>query len=224
LVLYFHHVHPDIDHYTSLTPEAFARGVDEVLTDFEPLDPAAVLDWPQLTVTNRPRVLLTFDDGYRDLLTYALPVLEARGLRAVFFVCTRLLGPRDADPRADYLDWTQCAALHGAGHVIASHGLTHTPLDRLSDEERAAEVRESIYELRDLLGLPKAVYAYPYGIQAPVPEQIAGVGPLLAFGSVKAPARPWTAAPLAIRRTYLPTGGEDSWPGLVRSWRRQWEE
>jgi peptidoglycan/xylan/chitin deacetylase (PgdA/CDA1 family) len=36
--------------------------------------------------------LVTFDDGYEDNLTQALPVLEALGIQAVFYVSTALIG------------------------------------------------------------------------------------------------------------------------------------
>jgi peptidoglycan/xylan/chitin deacetylase (PgdA/CDA1 family) len=39
-------------------------------------------------------VMLTFDDGYRDNFTEALPVLRAHGLPATFFVTTRFLDTR----------------------------------------------------------------------------------------------------------------------------------
>jgi peptidoglycan/xylan/chitin deacetylase (PgdA/CDA1 family) len=219
LVLYFHHVHPQLRHYTSLTPDAFARGLDTVLRHFAPAEPGVVTGDPPGT----PQVLFTFDDGYRDLLTGAVPALAERGIRAVFFVCTHLLGGSGPDPRDDYLDWDDCAALRAGGHLIASHGLTHVPLTGLSPADAAAQVTDSLGTLHDRLGLDRAVYAYPYGIEAPIPERLPGLGPVRAFGSVKAPARPWPAAPRSIRRTYLPTGAEDGWDRLTRSWRTQWE-
>ena len=41
-------------------------------------------------------VLITFDDGYRDILENALPVLAAHGYQAVIFVPVALHGGRDA--------------------------------------------------------------------------------------------------------------------------------
>jgi peptidoglycan/xylan/chitin deacetylase (PgdA/CDA1 family) len=44
-----------------------------------------------LTRRRGRHVLLTFDDGYRDNYEAALPVLQAHGASAVFFVCTNFL-------------------------------------------------------------------------------------------------------------------------------------
>ncbi|MEM7808584.1 MAG: polysaccharide deacetylase family protein [Planctomycetota bacterium] len=73
-------------HYRPLAPDAFATEVRDGWN--EPLPPA----------------LLTFDDGTRDHLDVAAPVLERRGLRGVFFV---LAGPsRDgAMPLTHALHW-----------------------------------------------------------------------------------------------------------------------
>src|ERR1700704_5755594 len=99
-VLYFHHVHPGIDHYTSLTPDSFVRGLDVVLRHFTPADPQALRSPDgRFAVADRPPALFTFDDGYRDLLDHAVEPMAERGIKAIFFVCTRLLGRRSADPR-----------------------------------------------------------------------------------------------------------------------------
>jgi peptidoglycan/xylan/chitin deacetylase (PgdA/CDA1 family) len=212
-------VHPRLRHYTSLTPDAFARGLDTVLRYFAPAAPEVLAGDPPGT----PQVLFTFDDGYRDLLDGAVAALEARQVRAVFFVCTELLGGRDPDPREDYLTWDECRQLQSAGHLVASHGLTHVPLTELSPARAAAQVTDSLRTLHDRLGLGRAVYAYPYGIEAPIPAELPGLGPVQAFGSVKAAARAWPVAPRSIRRTYLPTGAEDDWDRLARAWHDQWE-
>lgn len=225
LVLYFHHVHPTLDHYTNLTPSAFEYGLDTVLESFEPVSLESVLDVDATAQPPaKPSVLITFDDGYADLLDTAVPALAERGVPATFFVCTSLLGRRSADPRGNHLTWTDCADLVAAGHAIGSHGCTHRPLTELSPAEIDHEVRQSFAALRSRLGIDHAAYAYPYGLMSEIPERIEGfAGSVTAFGTVKAAARPWTDAPRQIRRTYLPTGHDSSWPELVRHWRRSWE-
>ena len=42
--------------------------------------------------SRRPRVVVTFDDGYRDNLTNALPIAESKGVPITVFVTSGILG------------------------------------------------------------------------------------------------------------------------------------
>jgi peptidoglycan/xylan/chitin deacetylase (PgdA/CDA1 family) len=211
LVLYFHHVHPTLDHYTSLTPGAFERGLETVLAEYGPaLDPADVSDG--MCPPAEPRVLITFDDGHRDNLEHALPVLDRLGVRALFFVITGLVDEGRS------MTWAELADLAAAGHRVGSHTVTHRRLPELSPPEQRAEIADSLAAVRDRLGEPVPPLAYPYGLR-PTAEEAVPEG-TLAFGTVKAPPRPWPGRD--IRRTYLPTGREELWPRLCREWRQQW--
>jgi peptidoglycan/xylan/chitin deacetylase (PgdA/CDA1 family) len=225
LVLYFHHVHPTLEHYTSLRAAAFAAGLDTVLDRFDPIGLDDVLGADgTIRRPDRPTVLITFDDGYADVREDALAILADRGVRATFFVCTGLLGQRSPEPGSDHLSWGDCAELQRAGHTVASHGVTHRRIDTLGPDEAAGEVRDSLTALRERLGVARAAYAYPYGFTAEIPGEIGGfTGAVTGFGTVKAGPEPWTDQRSAIRRTYLPTGEEPTWREIVAGWRRGWD-
>lgn len=73
--------------------------------------PAAANDWPGGA---RAAVVLTYDDAMESQLAVAVPALDARGLKATFF----LSNVRQADlPR-----WRAVAA---GGHELANHSLFH---------------------------------------------------------------------------------------------------
>lgn len=114
---------------------------------------AAVLD----TVNGRDDVRITFDDGNASDVEYALPALQARGLRATFFVVAGALG------QPGFLDEDQVRALAAAGMGIGCHGMRHRPWRRLG--ERA--LREELVDARELLegvvGGPVAEAACPFG-------------------------------------------------------------
>ncbi|HSB62951.1 MAG TPA: polysaccharide deacetylase family protein [Thermoanaerobaculia bacterium] len=115
---------------------------------------------------NRP-VVLTFDDGYRGVLTRALPALVARGFSAtVFVVADKLGGVNDWDaetPGETLLSADEVRALHDKGLEIGSHGATHRALTGLSDGELSREVEGSREALERVVGAPITSFCYPFG-------------------------------------------------------------
>ena len=71
-----------------------------LVDEAEALDIVAGRSKPQSTA-----VLLTFDDGYRDNLTLAVPVLKAHGAKAIFFLVTGYLENPAQIPWWDRIAW-----------------------------------------------------------------------------------------------------------------------
>jgi peptidoglycan/xylan/chitin deacetylase (PgdA/CDA1 family) len=225
LVLYFHHVRSDIDHYTVLSPEEFSLALDLLGRWFQPLDPRR-LGEPADAWAHEPSCLLSFDDGYLDVWEHAVPALEERGWRAVMFVSTGQVGSVEEHPdrgALEHMTWSQLRELDGRGHLIANHGHSHRDMSLLEPGSARAEVAAGQADLAREVGPGPAPLAYPYGNQPDRLEDLADVLPPLCFGSVKAPAAPWTESPRLIRRTFLPTRASDRWPAIVEGWRSQWE-
>lgn len=100
---------------------------------------------------------ITFDDGNASDAEIALPELEKRGLRAVFF----LLSARIGQPGS--LSEDTVRRLAGAGHVIGLHGATHRDWRRLDQAGRQAEYRDARHRLAELAGAPVTLAAAPFG-------------------------------------------------------------
>ncbi|GHI03127.1 hypothetical protein AQI88_01995 [Streptomyces cellostaticus] len=227
LVLYFHHVNPLVRHYTALHPDDFRRGLETVLEQVGPaVEPRTV--GPGFRPPDAPSVLITFDDGYRDTLTLAAPVLAEFDVRVLLFCTTERLDragttpPRERaalPPRQSYLDWTEAGRLAAAGHVLSAHTRTHPKLTELDPADAEREVHGALHDVAGRTGQPAATFAYPYGLIPalnPVPPTVLG------FGTVKSAPEPWPERPLDIRRTYLPVGETDRWSALAAEWREQW--
>jgi len=77
-----------------VTPDGFARQLRFLERHFTPIalgDLLARLDGGELPPNP---VLVTFDDGYRDNLDIAVPVLRRHGIRATFFIATSYVAER----------------------------------------------------------------------------------------------------------------------------------
>ncbi|GHG93945.1 polysaccharide deacetylase family protein [Streptomyces lanatus] len=115
----------------------------------------------------RGLVGLTFDDGYTDFITTALPVLHRWRCTATVFVLPGLLGGENAwestGPTKLLLDVDDIRRAEAAGMEIASHGLTHIDLTRADDQTLHTEVIESRRLLTDITGVEIEGFCHPYG-------------------------------------------------------------
>jgi len=141
--------------------------------------------------------VVTFDDGWRNWLTGALPVLRRLGVRATFYVCPGLFGlphPELAGPEAALLDEDGARELAAAGMELGSHSLTHPDLRKLDDEPLAFELEESKAVIERITGRSCRTFAYPYGLyDERVVHAAAAAGYELAFGWLPGAWRPLEA-------------------------------
>jgi peptidoglycan/xylan/chitin deacetylase (PgdA/CDA1 family) len=121
----------------------------------------------------RGAVVMTFDDGYRDTLTAALPLLRRYDCRATCYVVSDCIGGHnrwDDDQgreRHALMTRDQIGSWLEAGMEIGSHTLSHPWLDRLGAAEAAAEISESRASLQRTFGVTVDHFAYPFGKYTP---------------------------------------------------------
>jgi len=118
-------------------------------------------------------VALTFDDGYRDNLANAAPVLRSLNLPATFFV---IAGPADGRPMPDdaetggLMTWHEIRQLESMGFEIGGHSVTHAHLAGLSEAEQRQEIVGCAQLLEHNLAHPAKTFAYPFGSAADYDE------------------------------------------------------
>jgi peptidoglycan/xylan/chitin deacetylase (PgdA/CDA1 family) len=184
---------------------AFARQLDYVAEHFRTV---VLSDLPGLlggAGESRTPACITLDDGYRDNVEVALPLLEARGVRATFFLISGLLGS-SFPSRAGHplMDAGDAQGLVARGHEVGAHTRTHPRLTRLDAAEARREIEGSKAELEDLLGVAVTSFAYPKGdhndaVRAAVGNAGFGVAVTVREGLV-GPEPDWLALPRASAR------------------------
>ncbi len=122
---------------------------------------AEVLPWPS---ASKAAVSITFDDAYRSHVSRAMPLLESHGFRGTFFLIVDKLFRRgkyiNHRPSAPISEWQAAAA---RGHEMASHTVSHVPLDAIEVQQMRAELIHSKAILDSLfLGEPVVSLAYPF--------------------------------------------------------------
>lgn len=118
------------------------------------------------------QVAVTFDDGYRSVLTGAAPLLEEAGASPTLFVSTSAIAERirvvsdEAKgyyPREQFLLWDEVVELRARGWSIGSHGDGHPDLTQQTVQDVRDQMTRSRQILEERLAAPCAVFAYPFG-------------------------------------------------------------
>ncbi len=126
-------------------------------------------------------VVITMDDGFLNNRTYALPILQKYGMRAVVCVvgsfCETYSRHPDPDPAYAYLTWEDVSYLAQTGifeignHTYEMHSVgDRTGCMKLAGESVAAysaTLSNDLSKLQSMLteksGVTPTVFAYPYG-------------------------------------------------------------
>ena len=136
----------------SIDPALFRRHVEAIVQ-------SGITVAPLAQVRETPGALaLTFDDGHRNFLDRALPLLVEFRMPATMFVVSGYCGHKP-----DALTWREVREIAAAGIDIGAHSVTHRDLTTLSAAEVQVEMRGSQAHIEDQLGRPVRAFAYPYG-------------------------------------------------------------
>lgn len=124
------------------------------------------------------QVAVTFDDGFEDFVTRALPVLAEFGAAATLYVPTAYVGQRArwleayAERELALLDWPALAALADRGIEIGAHGHRHVELDVVPPAIARYDVTASMRTIAEETGHRPASFCYPFGYHSPGVRQI----------------------------------------------------
>jgi peptidoglycan/xylan/chitin deacetylase (PgdA/CDA1 family) len=164
-ILYYHYIriNPsplDRAGFGLSTPPAIFRAQMQYLADHGyhviSLHAAVVAVKNHSSLPSRP-IVLTFDDGYADFFTEAVPVLQSHGFTATSFVISGRMG------RRGFMTPSQVAAADAMGFTIGAHTVDHVALAAQPNAQASWEMKRSRRDLEDLLGHPVIDFAYPYG-------------------------------------------------------------
>ncbi len=107
--------------------------------------------------------VITFDDGFRDFYTAALPVLRQNNFGATVFLPTSFIGQERRDFKGRVcMTWNEVRESQKSGIEFGSHTVNHPKLYDLDLPQIRAELKESKATIEKELGQPARAFAYPY--------------------------------------------------------------
>jgi len=121
---------------------------------------------------------ITFDDGFRNVLDVAFPLMKEYGFSATVFLVTsfcgknnRWYGQRDQIPVLDLLNWDEIA---GMSEVMefGVHTANHPDLTKIPEAMLDEEIGGARESLEKHTGKSEQAFAYPYGKQSPASRKL----------------------------------------------------
>lgn len=112
---------------------------------------------------------ITFDDGYVNNLTHALPVLQQHGFTSTCYVVSQLLGKTNVwdiptgIAQVPLMTATQLQQWVAGGQQVGAHTRNHVHLPDVSTEQCAQEIVLGRHELEVGAASPVTHFCYPYG-------------------------------------------------------------
>jgi peptidoglycan/xylan/chitin deacetylase (PgdA/CDA1 family) len=112
---------------------------------------------------------ITFDDGYLNNLTHAMPVLQKHGFTSTCYVVEGLLGKTNTwdekigIAQTPLMDSSQLMQWQAGGQEVGAHTQDHVNLLNIDEITAWKQIAKSKTNLQTLLNKPVNHFCYPYG-------------------------------------------------------------
>jgi len=163
----FGYFHPSSQINTS--PEMFSAQMRWLRrAGYQSIDLSEMLIQLSLGKDMSKKVVITFDDGYRDFYTEGFAIMKQCGFNATVFLATdRIRNTPSRYEGVDYLTWQDVRELHAEGVRFGSHTVTHPDLRSMEPDQIDYELGYSKEVIEQEVGDTVESFSYPF----PFPEE-----------------------------------------------------
>jgi peptidoglycan/xylan/chitin deacetylase (PgdA/CDA1 family) len=158
-ILMYHHIKntqktdSKVEEGLSLTPDKFNEEMEYLASENY-----RVINLDEIFFESKDEeIVITFDDGYKDVVENAYPALKRYGYKATVFLITKNIA------KPGYLDWNDIKTLQEDGWQFGSHTISHLELPKLTPEQQKKEIVGSKKILETTLDTEIKYFCYPAG-------------------------------------------------------------
>ncbi len=164
IILCYHSINEDKWRFSESISE-FKKQIEYLQTRYKFITPHDLVDHVTgVKKLTKPSVLLTFDDGYQNLLSIKY-YLKEKGIKPLFFILSQPYNANRQELHNDLplLSENEVQELKKDGWTIGCHSATHADFYNLSDNQIVREVINSKTEIESLYKTKVDYFAYPKG-------------------------------------------------------------
>jgi peptidoglycan/xylan/chitin deacetylase (PgdA/CDA1 family) len=218
-ILFYHRVADREPNDWSLSNDQFRRHLDWYATVGKFVSIRQVQLGQQLGKRDQLEIVITFDDGYRETLEQAIPLLVERSIPCTFFVSTEYAEkgsffPHDLAIQQRHHPVTihDVRRIAGQGIEIGCHTHSHLNLGLQYDRDRLTmEIRDCRHRLQDWSGQSIDYFSFPFGLQTNMSQSAIDMVYEAGFKGFLSAYGAWNLIPgddFHLARIHAPTGLE----------------
>lgn len=171
-LLCYHRVNdlPSDNSIYTVTPAQFDAQIKYIKNRFKVITFSDALKMKMNEVNPTDAAIITFDDGYKDNFTNAVPILEKHGVKACFFLTTDLIGKTGFSSatckdswKFPGMSWNDVRNLRDRGFELGAHTCSHPNLLKIPIKKAHKEIVESKFKIEQSIGNHVQYFAYPIG-------------------------------------------------------------
>ena len=128
------------------------------------------INFDEIDQNKKKQIIITFDDGYKDVFVNALPILKKYEFKATCFFVTNLIGQDNSwdiknknFSKKEIMNFNDINQWISSGMYIGSHSHNHLDLTKISEKNLLNELEFSKKILEDKFNNTNDIFCYPYG-------------------------------------------------------------
>ena len=155
----------------------FENFIKELIKNFDIIDLSSAINLISINYSCvKPKVAITFDDGFEECYNIMLPILEKYNVKAAFFINPKSVDNQNSSFIKSFfsknlkvklqkriMNWDMLREINELGHIVGSHTYSHANLKGLEKSKLDYEIIDSKNKIEKMLNTNCDFFAFPFG-------------------------------------------------------------